>query len=86
MEPDESVWRSLPVGQAVHKHYTALARAVMAHEKACFGRWAEGVGAAAMAYLKQPVLAKDAESGEQGSGKQSHRHGVARCCEGPFAV
>lgn len=59
-------WRATPAGTAVHDRYLSLARCVMHYERDAFRAWAAGADAAAIAALKQPILAKDAASGAVG--------------------
>lgn len=49
--------------QQVHERYHALARAVLQYEKATFAAWRASADGAAMAALKQPILARDPGSG-----------------------
>lgn len=63
VEPDGSTWRQLPVGQQVHECYTTLAKQVMQFEKQWFQGWRDTVDDAAMRYLKQPIFARQPETG-----------------------
>lgn len=47
----------------VYDGYMALARHVLKFDKDTFAAWRDGADAAAMAYLKQPILSKDPVSG-----------------------
>lgn len=62
----EEVWRQLPVGQQVHERYTALAKQVLQFEKQWFGAWHDNVDNAAMRYLKQPIFARNPDTGGLG--------------------
>ena len=64
-QPD-GAWRATPAGAAVHDRYLALGRAAMNYERDAFAAWAAGADAAAMACLKQPVLAKGPATGRVG--------------------
>lgn len=61
----EATWRQLPVGQQVHERYTALAKQVLQFEKQWFQAWRDNVDNAAMRHLKQPIFARQPESGKQ---------------------
>ncbi len=63
VEP-EGEWRSLPAGMQVHERYTSLARQVMEYERMCFGAWRDAVDSAVLRFLKQPILVRDADTGE----------------------
>ena len=49
----------------VHERYMALGRSALRFEKAAFAAWRDGADAAAMAHLKEPILVKDASTGEE---------------------
>lgn len=59
----ENEMMQLELGQAVHDKYMALARRVLAFEKHLYCEWLSGLEAAALTYLKQNILARDASTG-----------------------
>uniref|UniRef100_A0A383W4S5 Dynein-1, subspecies f n=1 Tax=Tetradesmus obliquus TaxID=3088 RepID=A0A383W4S5_TETOB len=62
VEPEGS-WRQMPVGQQVHERYMALAKQMMEFEKQWFQGWRENVDNIAMRHLKQPIFARQPETG-----------------------